>query len=270
MQIFGRRIGVSLQMKKVEFLAVLRKKLAVIEENELNDILDEYDQHITMKTEGGSCTEEEAIAGFGDINQLAAEILEAYHVRSNYEEAEWKEKRMFLAEKSKEYAGKTAGFFTRSIHAAGDFFKNIAASLKCFFQKVFGRKEDAETMSEELELKNCKRKVFQKKTEETAEGESFWCKSRRACGRFFKGCISVLIWCVYLLWNACAALVGGAAGIAAAVTILLLGTLLVLLCMGYPLVGITIMTVGLLMCEGVVAVWAFGLLKKRKSRQEEC
>lgn len=258
-----------LQMKKAEFLAELRKKLAVIEENELNDILDEYEQHITMKTEGGSCSEEEAIADFGDINQLTAEILEAYHVRSNYEAAEQKEKHLRLAEKSKEYAGKTAGFFTKGIHAVGDFFKNIAASIKHFFQKICRRTEQSNP-SEALEPDVCTMKNLQKKPKKTAEGESFWHKSGRICGGFLKGCVSFLMWCVYLLWNVCAALVGGAVGVAAAGTILLLGTLIVLLCMGYPLVGITIMTVGLLMCEGVIVVWAFGLLKRRKSSQEEC
>ena len=70
-------------MNKQEFLAALRKALAVLEEEELRDIVDEYEQHIDMKVANG-LTEEEAIADFGDFKELTAELLEAYHVRADY------------------------------------------------------------------------------------------------------------------------------------------------------------------------------------------
>lgn len=70
-------------MNKQEFLEALRRALAVLEETEQRDIIDEYEQHIDMKVASG-LTEEEAIADFGDFCEMTAELLEAYHVRADY------------------------------------------------------------------------------------------------------------------------------------------------------------------------------------------
>lgn len=68
---------------KEAFLEALQQGIAVLAESEQQDILEEYAQHIEMKRSGG-LTEEEAIQDFGDIHQLIAEILEAYHVDPSY------------------------------------------------------------------------------------------------------------------------------------------------------------------------------------------
>ena len=72
-------------MNKKGFLEELGTYLAVLEEREQQDILEEYAQHIDMKIEKG-LSEEEAIRDFGDIRELAAGILEAYHVNPEYQE----------------------------------------------------------------------------------------------------------------------------------------------------------------------------------------
>ncbi len=72
-------------MDKKEFLSELEKSLSVLQEDELRDIVSEYEQHIDIKTEKG-LTEAEAIADFGSLQELTAEILEAYHVRADYAE----------------------------------------------------------------------------------------------------------------------------------------------------------------------------------------
>ena len=79
-------------MDKKTFLEELRSSLSVLQETELNDIMDEYEQHIDMKVKSG-LTEEEAIAEFGNRKELTAEILEAYHVRADYEAGNSKEKK---------------------------------------------------------------------------------------------------------------------------------------------------------------------------------
>ena len=71
-------------MNKKGFLEELGTYLAVLEEREQQDILEEYAQHIDMKIEKG-LSEEEAIRDFGDIRELAAGILEAYHVNPEYQ-----------------------------------------------------------------------------------------------------------------------------------------------------------------------------------------
>lgn len=48
-------------MNKAEFLHILRERLSILDENELEDILSEYEQHIDLKA-AGTMTEEAAIA----------------------------------------------------------------------------------------------------------------------------------------------------------------------------------------------------------------
>ncbi|MCI9593959.1 MAG: DUF1700 domain-containing protein [Lachnospiraceae bacterium] len=67
-------------MKKQEFLEELKQYLHVLEDEEQDDILQEYEQHIEMKIEKG-LSEDEAIRDFGSVRELAGEILEAYHVK---------------------------------------------------------------------------------------------------------------------------------------------------------------------------------------------
>ena len=69
-------------MNKAEFISELGERLAVLTEDEQRDILDEYEQHIDIKVMRGM-SEEAAIADFGRIEELAADILEAYHVRAD-------------------------------------------------------------------------------------------------------------------------------------------------------------------------------------------
>ena len=56
-------------MDKIEFLSKLEQSLSVLEEEELRDIISEYEQHIDMKTQTG-LTEEEAIEDFGSFQEL--------------------------------------------------------------------------------------------------------------------------------------------------------------------------------------------------------
>ena len=69
-------------MKKEEFLRILERKLEVINEKERKDIIDEYRTHIEMKMQEGK-SEEEAIADFGDIDELVDEILDAYKINTD-------------------------------------------------------------------------------------------------------------------------------------------------------------------------------------------
>ena len=62
-------------MDKNTFMRELERSLSVLQESELRDILSEYEQHIDMKVKSG-LSEEEAIADFGSIPELTAEILE--------------------------------------------------------------------------------------------------------------------------------------------------------------------------------------------------
>ncbi|MFM9414266.1 DUF1700 domain-containing protein [Peptococcus simiae] len=66
-------------MTKATFLARLNNRLQVLNKKEREDILNEYAGHIDMKLAEG-LTEDQAIAGFGDFDDLVEGLLEAYHV----------------------------------------------------------------------------------------------------------------------------------------------------------------------------------------------
>ena len=67
-------------MKKEEFINKLRKRLDILEEKEVEDLLSEYEGYIDEKIEAGA-SEEEAVNSFGDIDELADELLKAYKVK---------------------------------------------------------------------------------------------------------------------------------------------------------------------------------------------
>lgn len=74
-------------MNKAVFLNKLNEKLSIINEEERIDLLNEYAAHIDMKVAEGM-TEEEATAGFGDFDELTADLLTAYHVNPEYDKYE--------------------------------------------------------------------------------------------------------------------------------------------------------------------------------------
>ncbi len=71
-------------MTKSEFLNLLEQRLMVLNDSERADLLSEYEEHIDMKMESG-LSEEEAIAGFGDTEELIKELLDAYHLNTDYQ-----------------------------------------------------------------------------------------------------------------------------------------------------------------------------------------
>ena len=92
------------------------------------DIMEEYEQHIDMKVQRG-LTEEEAIADFGNVKELTAEILEAYHVRGDYasvrEDTGKKRYTLMGAEKGSSGEGVKRG---PDIRKAGVSFRNFCAN----------------------------------------------------------------------------------------------------------------------------------------------
>lgn len=73
-------------MTKKKFLSELEKKLSVLNESEIKDIMNEYNDIIDEKVKHGK-TEKEAIEDFGSLDDLVKEILSAYKINPNYKEA---------------------------------------------------------------------------------------------------------------------------------------------------------------------------------------
>ena len=67
-------------MNKQEFLNQLREKLHVLNDEELEALIQEYDETINDAMADGK-SEEEAVASFGDLDELVRELLDAYKLR---------------------------------------------------------------------------------------------------------------------------------------------------------------------------------------------
>ena len=97
-------------MNKEMFLEELRGYLQILEDQEQDDIIEEYAQHIDMKLQKG-LREEEAIRDFGPVKELAAEILEAYHVKPDFQK---KKAAIKLQAAGKTFLCVSAGFSGKS------------------------------------------------------------------------------------------------------------------------------------------------------------
>ena len=70
-------------MNKKEFISELKSKLSILKKEEVNDIVNEYSEHIEEKIKSGK-SEKEAIEEFGDIDELVSGILDAYKIDKEY------------------------------------------------------------------------------------------------------------------------------------------------------------------------------------------
>lgn len=68
-------------MNKEEFIKKLKKRLEMLEDREIEDIIDEYEGYISEKVSTG-LTEEEAVKDLGDFEEIVADLLAAYKVKS--------------------------------------------------------------------------------------------------------------------------------------------------------------------------------------------
>jgi len=67
-------------MNKEEFLNTLRKRLSVLEDSEIDDIISEYEGYIEEKVNAGS-SERDAVKELGDIDEIVKDLLAAYKVK---------------------------------------------------------------------------------------------------------------------------------------------------------------------------------------------
>ena len=105
---------------KNKFLKELEKKLSVLSLEEKEDIIDEYSDIIDEKIKHGK-TEAEAIKEFGDVRELAKEILKAYKINPDYKEESSTKK---MIEDGENLIKKIANKLTEFTDKIVDSFKN--------------------------------------------------------------------------------------------------------------------------------------------------
>lgn len=267
-------------MNKEKFLTELREYLSILENQEQEDILAEYSQHIDMKMQKG-LSEEEAIRDFGSMEELAAQILEAYHVKPEFH----KKNAVFKIPKPK--TGNVLGLAKTKTDDAGDgvsFIKHSGMWIrKAWTRTVHGIKAGFRWLSGKCRaFTGWLAKPFTGKKEESWEnaGENRIIEERakemgghlgKLCKAVGHGIIVLWNWlirfCVFLLrfmWNAAWLLIAVFSACMAMIVLMGIGAMPVLLSQGYPLVGVFIICVGGLLCLGSLSYGAFGMLIRKK------
>lgn len=272
-------------MNKSEFLAELQKGLTVLEDGEQKDILEEYSQHIDMKISTG-LSEEEAIRDFGSIKELAAQILEAYHVKPEFQGTrQEKEKSDF----SRDTVGEKKLWkkLTGSIRSAGGSIKGFCAT--CFSKgkaalhklwhmvgipfrrlgnKFRGKKEETAATSVRKEKKMIGTIAESIQPAQRNSGGIFYSLGRLIAGVF--GAVwRCFLWCVRCAWNAF--MIFGAFFCCFCTLCLLFffAVLLVWLTQGFPLMGVTLACFGGVLCFGSLTVLFVTCIVRKKSAAEE-
>lgn len=262
-------------MDKTGFLKELKRYLVVLNEGEQKDILDEYSQHIDMKMERGM-SESEAIRDFGDIEELASEILEAYHVNPQYgtgKHVKFARKEEIpvadIAEKSRKFWSRIAGFFKKAWEKAAVGLAGLWNLVKKPFRYAKeaweNRKEHNKlrTVSFTEPLAGGQRKVRRK--------NMFGEISGMAAGGFRKliyACFGLAAWCVRWMWNFAMILAALTTGFMTLFALFGLGMLAVLLMQGYPLMGVTLGCLGGVLCLGALTAVALCLCRFKVRRKE--
>lgn len=251
-------------MNKEEFLSVLRKNLSVLEEGEINDIIEEYEQHIDMKMKGG-LSEKDAIRDFGDIKELTSGILEAYHVKADFSKDEKKNVDFSKVVEESKKATNAIGKGTTSAR------KWIGKQLKRVWNFI---KKPFVLLKESIQNQNQK---MQKKQEEDKNIQpiGFFGRIWACITGFVKWvwtCIKHIVnwtwkvfkWAVHWCWRIAWLFVLLMVGAGSLCCIFLFGTAVVLQLQKYPLIGINVATIGALFIHVAGILLCLLVLKKKK------
>lgn len=267
-------------MNKAEFIEKLSSSLAILTEDERQDILDEYEQHIDIKVTRGM-SEEAAIADFGRIEDLVADILAAYHVRISEAKTDSSKKTDQIYKgiwyKVRSLCGRIWDFGKRTGHSicngmkkAGNACCTGMAKMAAFCRKPFHKQkaEEAET-SVSCDLVRRESKQHRERKDTMRDRTDF--AVVRAVGKLFRICAEAVKWCLKWIWNLFWIGSGVLFGSGSFFMIFIMGVLVVLLAMSYPLIGVSIGCLGVILCMVSVTIWCFSLIIKsnRKPDQEE-
>ncbi len=276
-------------MDKKTFIKELERSLSVLQEDELRDIVGEYEQHIDMKVQSG-LTEEEAIADFGSLGQLSAEILEAYHVRADYAAAEHEKGKRFsfaegekagkeILEQTGELCAKTGMQTVRGLKQAGTWLWGVLLFWKVQIVRPFawakrkleaymderadGKLHHSETGTGRIEQKRVRYRagVISGQRKENGFVKSAISGLLGLAAGILRFCWKAAGWCIHMAWNVFWAGFSVFCGVMGLFCLFGLGMLAVLLTQGYPLAGVVIGCLGLNLCLfsaaglGMTLIW---------------
>lgn len=251
-------------MKKTEFLSELKKRISLLEDDEQQDIIDEYSQHIDNKVAKGM-TEAEAIEDFGPFDQLVEELLGAYHVKAS------------AVEKSPNFnASSLVDGGKRAAEKAVDATKKGCSKLKQCWEELDSL-PDAKLLASDggsegdepgagvggTKAKTSRTKAaFSKAARTVKDAGSAAVQGSTSLGGTVLALAKTFIrWC----WNFCVACMVAGVAFCALGSLFCLGFCLVLLLQGYPLAGVSLAALGAsvaLVCLGALCIQLIFVKKK--------
>ena len=245
-------------MKKEEFFEELKNRLSVIENDELEDILNEYRQHIEIKTKEENISEEDVIRDFGSIDELSSEILESYHIRSDFNSAR----------ENKFPKKKISNFFSFALSKIKKFFNSIGAyisrlwkNLCSFFRGVFSvpkeSREEKDIAKQAKRLKRQEARNNKKQSKESKTPVNYFlnmarqsiCFVGRLCWNIFFGIIAFLIFAIF-----CISVIGFGMASALATSF------------SCGMLGITILLLGLSLVSISMLIFVISFFKHKKKQ----
>lgn len=234
-------------MSKEDFLKELEDRLKVLDYRERQDMLSEYSQHIDMKVRSGM-EEKEAIEDFGDIDSLAQEILEAYHIDPDYRVLEENQ-----PEKKERRVGKKA---RKAVEKASE-------SISGFLEQRKIHKEEKRSTKKEKQDKSGSGLVndtgfgFKK----SSPVPTPWTKRRK---KWHKEVWKWMKWILRMCIKAILIVITIPVVVVDVLAVFALGVLLILLLQGYPLIGVTIGICGAVLCCSAYSLLVFSYVVERK------
>jgi len=273
-------------MKKDEFLRELESRLQILNEAERKDIIDEYSQHIELKIANG-LNEEEAARDFGDIKELAGEILSAYNVNLNYKKPDVNDTCLYIGEKIKETFKKIGMKFK-------EWWKIIKDKVKYTIDKnneystIRNNKQLEQLRSQYDGVEEEARETIAKSPQKKAQGLTLDAPSKivpempprktsvgvspsmnnRYAGKAIKSilggiCIGLMRLFAFFIWLPMVFVL--------LISIFIFGCCMVLSMQGYPLIGIMIATLGGVLCTGTLSylLGSYCFLGKERGKKNE-
>lgn len=248
-------------MNKAEFLKDLGKSLHVLNQKERNDILSEYEQHIDFKVESG-LSEEEAINNFGTINELSVEILDAYNVNLSYGKPTSPRIHIDtqkLHDGVDEFCEKIGGFFGSINKSIKEKWLAFIKKIKLYIKNTRAKWDKKSEQTKQVKQTEQAKPQTKSEEEDGSEKMQFYAFIKKS-GDAFKNMMKTL-WCATKwLFAFCLRAVAVVAILPILLLMLLLiivmGFILILAFGGYPVIGIILMTMGVLMCSTTL-VWLF-------------
>lgn len=282
-------------MSKEEFLRELERKLHVLNEQERRDVLEDYAQHIDLKIKNGQ-SEEEAVRSLGDPGELAAEMLDVYHINSEYASEPFvsedageasrddkncvtgsvEKKEGFLGSLRKRIAKRSAAGKERRKAARAQKAEKEKGSFRKLPEQIAGtfaagkeeRKAVRAQKKEERRAKREAKKEMRKGKKRMNRESPGYRSAGSVLSSLLARCAALIGTCVRFFWKAVLFMTALPVMCFGAFGLFLGGALLVLLLRGYPLAGVGIVTAGLTMSSfGITALILSWVFTGKKSGQ---